>query len=38
MAGIELVTLDDGTRLEQLRQDLRMGEIYWALSQGLGRV
>ncbi|MBN8526198.1 MAG: L-arabinose isomerase [Planctomycetes bacterium] len=37
IAGIELVTLDAGTRLEQLRQDLRMGEVYWALSHGFGR-
>jgi L-arabinose isomerase len=38
IAGIELVTLEAGTRLEQLRQDLRMGEVYWALSQGFGKV
>jgi L-arabinose isomerase len=38
IAGIELVALDADTRIEQLRQDLRMGEVYWALSQGFGRV
>jgi L-arabinose isomerase len=38
IAGIELVTLDADTRIERLRQDLRMGEVYWALSQGFGKV
>jgi L-arabinose isomerase len=38
IAGIELVPIDGGTRLEQLRADLRTGEVYWGLSQGFARV
>ncbi len=38
IAGIELVTIDADTRIEALRQDLRNGEVYWALSQGFGKV
>jgi L-arabinose isomerase len=38
MAGVELVTIDAGTELESLRQDLRNNEIYYHLAQGLGQV
>jgi L-arabinose isomerase len=38
IAGIELVTIDADTRIEALRHDLRNGEVYWALSQGFGKV
>jgi L-arabinose isomerase len=32
------VTIDADTRIEALRHDLRNGEVYWALSQGFGKV
>ncbi len=30
MAGVELVVIDEETRLRRLRQDLRLGEVYWS--------
>lgn len=38
IAGIELVHVGPGTRLEPLRQELRWSEVYYHLAQGLGRV
>lgn len=36
MAGIELVIIDGGTRLRDLKQDLRNNEVYYGLARGLG--
>ncbi len=30
MAGVEMVVIDEDTRLRRLRQDLRLGEVYWS--------
>ncbi len=38
IAGIELVTLDADTKIDQLKQELRWSEMYYHLGQGLGRV
>ncbi|ADV65913.1 L-arabinose isomerase [Deinococcus maricopensis] len=35
IAGIELVTIDEGTNLRDLRQSLRLSDLYYALAQGL---
>jgi L-arabinose isomerase len=34
MAGIELVIIDDSTRLREFRQELRHNEVYYALARG----
>ncbi len=36
MAGIELVVIDGGTRLRQLKQELQWNEVYYALRNGFG--
>jgi L-arabinose isomerase len=38
IAGIEAVLIDAKTDLREFRRDLRGGEIYYHLAQGLGRV
>jgi L-arabinose isomerase len=38
MADIEFVPIDGETGLSRLKQDLRSNEVYYHLSQGLGRV
>ena len=38
IAGIEAVIIDAKTELREFRQQLRNGEIYYHLAQGLGRV
>jgi L-arabinose isomerase len=38
MAGIEFLTIDDRTDVRGFRQELRTGEVYYHLAQGLGRV
>ena len=35
MAGIELAVIDDDTRLDRFKQDLRNNEIYWHLGLGI---
>lgn len=37
MAGIEMITIGDGTRLADLKQQLRWNEVYYHLAQGIGR-
>jgi len=34
IAGVELVVIDDGTRLRELRRELRQDDAYYALSRG----
>jgi L-arabinose isomerase len=36
MAGIELVIIDDTTRLREFKKELRYNEVYFALARGLG--
>ncbi|MGP8200711.1 MAG: L-arabinose isomerase [Limisphaerales bacterium] len=36
MAGIELVIIDDTTRLRDFRKELRRNEVYYALARGFG--
>jgi L-arabinose isomerase len=36
MAGIELVIIDDTTRLREFKKELRHNEVYYALARGLG--
>jgi L-arabinose isomerase len=36
MAGIELVLIDDTTRLREFKKELRHNEVYYALARGLG--
>jgi L-arabinose isomerase len=36
MAGIELVIIDDTTRLRGFKKELRDNEVYYALARGLG--
>ncbi len=38
MANIELSVIDGSTEINQFRQDLRWGEVYYAMSQGFTRV
>jgi len=38
MAGIEFALIDSETRLRHFKQELALGEIYYHLAQGLGRV
>ena len=38
MANIEVVVIDAKTDINQFRQDLRWGEVYYGLSQGFARV
>ena len=38
IAGIELLTIDNSTDLQALRQTLRNNEVYYHLTQGLGQV
>ncbi len=38
MAGIEFLSIDDRTDVRGFRQELRTGEVYYHLAQGLGRV
>jgi L-arabinose isomerase len=38
MAGIELVVIDGDTKLRQFKHDLQIGEMYYALAQGFGKV
>ncbi|HEY9516715.1 MAG TPA: L-arabinose isomerase [Gemmatimonadaceae bacterium] len=35
LAGIELVVIDDHTRLREFKNELRQNELYYALGQGL---
>lgn len=35
IAGVELVVIDDSTRLRSFKSDLRFGELYYALAQGM---
>jgi len=35
IAGIELVVIDAGTKLRELKQELRQNDLYYALAQGL---
>ena len=35
IAGIELVVIDAGTRLRELKQELRQNDLYYALAKGL---
>jgi L-arabinose isomerase len=35
IVGIELVVIDDNTRLRELRNELRQNDLYYALAQGL---
>jgi len=35
MAGIELAVINDDTRLDRFKQDLRNNEIYWHLGLGI---
>jgi L-arabinose isomerase len=35
VAGVELVVIDRDTSLRRLRQDLRAGDLYYALNEGL---
>lgn len=35
MAGIELAVINDDTRLDRFKQDLRTNEIYWHLALGV---
>lgn len=34
IAGIELAMIDENTRIDSFKQDLRMGEVYWHLAGG----
>ena len=36
MAGIELVIIDDTTRLREFKKELRHNEVYYALARELG--
>jgi L-arabinose isomerase len=36
MAGIELVIIDDSTRLREFKKELRYNEIYYSQARGLG--
>jgi L-arabinose isomerase len=36
MAGIELVIIDDTTRLREFKKELRDNEVYYALARGFG--
>ena len=38
MAGIEVAVIDGKTDINQFRQDLRWGEVYYGLGQGFTRV
>jgi L-arabinose isomerase len=38
MAGIEFLTIDERTELRAFKQELRTGEVYYHIAQGLGRV
>ena len=38
IAGIEAVIIDAKTELREFRRQLRNGEVYYQLAQGLGRV
>jgi L-arabinose isomerase len=35
IAGVELVVIDQGTSLRRFKQDLRAGDLYYALDEGL---
>jgi len=37
LAGIEIVVIDEETKLEAFRNELRWNEVYWHLSPGIGR-
>jgi L-arabinose isomerase len=36
MAGLELVIIDDSTRLREFKKELRHNEVYYALARGMG--
>jgi L-arabinose isomerase len=36
MAAVELIVIDDATRLRDFKQQLRSNEVYYALSRGWG--
>jgi L-arabinose isomerase len=36
MAGIEIVIIDDSTRLREFRKELRFNEVYYSLARGFG--
>lgn len=38
MAGVELVVIDEDTKIREFKSQLRNNEIYYHLAQGLGRV
>jgi L-arabinose isomerase len=38
MAGIEFLSIDARTDVRGFKQELRTGEVYYHLAQGLGRV
>jgi L-arabinose isomerase len=35
MAGLELMLIDDDTRLSEFKKELRWNEMYYYLAQGL---
>ena len=35
MAGIECVTIDSGTQIEQFKKELRWNDMYYLLAKGL---
>jgi L-arabinose isomerase len=37
IAGIEMVTIDNDTKLGQLKKELRWNEVYYCLAHGIGR-
>jgi L-arabinose isomerase len=37
MAGIEMVTIDNDTRLSELKKELRWSEVYYHIAPGIGR-
>ncbi len=37
MAGIEMVVIDGGTKLEEFRKELRWNEVYYHIAPGIGR-
>ena len=38
IAGVEFLLIGDGTTVRALKQEIRTNEVYYALSQGFGRV
>ena len=36
IAGLELVIIDDSTRLREFKKELRYNEIYYAQARGFG--